>query len=578
VTLGLLFERAAASGSGVRFLDGAEREEFHPYSALYLQAAGVAGGLRARGIAPGDRVGIILPTAPAFYHAFFGVLLAGAVPTPLYPPLRLGRMEEYHERTAGMLRAAEARLVVTNEVIRRVLGRTMERAAAPLGCITLEDLPRSSGPRLSASSDDTALIQFSSGTTADPKPVRLSHRQILANVEAIAGAILSAFPEGPGLTHTGVSWLPLYHDMGLIGCLVTAVAHPADLTLIPPEIFAARPAIWLRAISRYRATISAAPNFAYGYCVERVRDEDLAGVDLSCWRLALNGAEPVTPRVLAGFIERFGAYGFREEVLTPVYGLAEATLAVTFSDPRRRFESATFDRQRLTEDGVAQPAPEGCPLVSVGKPLPGCQVQILLDDGTLAPNGHLGRVLVRGPSLMQGYHAQPEATHSVMKDGWLETGDRGFLLDGSLFLYGREKDLIILRGRNHAPQDIEQALEGLPGIRPGCCAAIGVVPEGAAGEILVILAERARDASPTAAAELVDTIRAAVNERTGLRADRVVVLQPGSLPRTSSGKIRRSEAGRLYLAGALSPPAPVGRLRLALEMLRSAVAFSRRRK
>jgi acyl-CoA synthetase (AMP-forming)/AMP-acid ligase II len=309
-----------------------------------------------------------------------------------------------------------------------------------------------------------------------------------------------------------------------------------------------------------------------------VRDEDLAGVDLSCWRLALNGAEPVTPCVLAGFIERFGPYGFREEVLTPVYGLAEATLAVTFSDPRRRFESATFDRQRLTEDGVAQPAPEGCPLVSVGKPLPGCQVQIQRDDGTPAPNGHLGRVLVRGPSLMQGYHAQPEATRSVMKDGWLETGDRGFFFDESLYLYGREKDLIILRGRNHAPQDIEQALEGLPGIRAGCCAAIGVVPEGAAGEILVVLAERARDASASTAAKLVDTIRAAVNERTGLRAERVLVLEPGTLPRTSSGKIRRSEACRLYLAGALSPPAPVGRLPLALEMLRSAVAFARRRK
>lgn len=577
MTLGLLLERAAASQRGVRFLDGAERASFYPYATLLERAAGVAGGLSEIGVRPGERVGIILPTSPGFYDAFFGALLAGAVPAPLYPPVRLGRLEEYHQRTARMLEACEARVVLSSKPIRRILGRTMERAAVALGCLALEDLPRRPGRPGEASPDDPALIQFSSGTTADPRPVRLSHRQILANVEAISGAILSAFPEGPELTHSGLSWLPLYHDMGLIGSVLVALAHPADLTLIAPEIFAARPAIWLRAISRYRPTVSAAPNFAYGYCVQRIRDEELSGVDLSSWRLALNGAEPVTPRVLSSFIERFRAYGFREEALTPVYGLAEAALAVTFSDPRRGFGSAEFEREGLTRDGVARPLAGGCPLVSVGKPLPGYQVRVVRDNGTPAPSGHVGRILVRGPSLMQAYHGRPEDTMAVLKEGWLDTGDRGFLFEENLFLYGREKDLIILRGRNYAPQDIEQALDGLAGLRTGCSAALGIVPEGAAGEMLVILAERARERQQASDEELLQAMRGRINERTGLVAERLLVLAPGSLPRTSSGKIRRSEARRLYLAGALSPPLAVSRLRLAAEMLRSAVAFARRR-
>jgi len=580
VTLGLLLERAAASSRGVRFLDGAERESFFSYAALFERATGVAGGLSAMGIGPGDRVGIILPTAPDFYDAFFGALAAGAIPAPLYPPVRLGRLQEYHQRTASQLRACQARVVITNPGIRRILGRTLEQAAVSLGCLSLPDLPRLPPPPHSPSFDDAALIQFSSGTTADPKPVRLTHRQILANVEAISRTILDAFPEGPDLTHSGVSWLPLYHDMGLIGCLVVALAHPSDLTLIPPEIFAARPALWLRAISRYRATVSAAPNFAYGYCADRIREEELSGVDLSSWRLALNGAEPVTPRVLSSFIERFRAYGFREEALTPVYGLAEATLAVTFSDPRRAFVSVAFERERLTREGVARPAEGGLPLVSVGKPLPGYEVRLVGDGGTLAPPGQVGRVFVRGPSLMEAYHERPQATRAVMKDGWLDTGDRGFFFQENLFLYGREKDLIILRGRNYAPQDVEQALEGLPGLRTGCAAAVGVVPEedgGEAGEILVILVERARGRAATGDGELVGAIRERVNERLGLVAERVLILEPGTLPRTSSGKLRRNEARRLYLEGVLTPPASVTRIRLAVEAIRSTLAFGRGR-
>lgn len=574
VTLLQVLERAARSEFGVRFLDREEKEGFFTYRDLKARAEGVAGGLEAMGLRPGDRVALILETSPSFYDAFFGTLLAGGVPVPLYPPVRLGRLDEYHERTAAMLRAARCRVVLTESAIRRVLGRTMATVEADLGCVTMQDLPRRDARRVDVRPDDLAFIQFSSGTTLAPKPVRLTHRQILANVEVILDAIRRLSPE-ENVVHSGVSWLPLYHDMGLVGFVFGALALPADLTLLSPALFVARPATWLRAISRYRATVSGAPHFAYNLSAERIRDAELEGVDLSSWRLALDGAEPVTPSVLRRFIERFRPYGFREEALTPVYGLAEATLAVTFSDPLRPFESETFDRAELTRH-VAHPAREGTALVSVGKPLPGYELKIVGEEGSEAPPGQVGRVWVRGPSLMDGYDGLPETTAEVMHEGWLDTGDTGFFHVGNLYLYGREKDLIILRGRNYAPQDVEQALEGVPGVRAGCTAAVGVVPEGGASEVLVVLVERRPGRRPTEA-ELTRALRERILDRTGLVPEKVVLLRPGTLPRTSSGKIRRNETRRLYLKDALTPPRPVNAVRMAGEMIRSEVAFLRSR-
>jgi len=580
LTLGRALERAAATRLGVRFLDRRERDTLIPYRELLAAARRVAAGLRRLGLRRGERVALILPTGPGFYHAFFGASLAGAVPVPLYPPVRLGLLDEYHQRTAEMLRACGARLVLTETAIRRILGPTVERARPPLGCLTVAELPDGQPSDDRAAIDDVAFIQFSSGTTGAPKPIQLTHRQVLANASLILDQIMTSYPEEGGLVHRGVSWLPLYHDMGLVGCVLVALLHPGELTLIPPELFVARPAVWLRAISRFKGTVSPAPNFAYALCAERVTDEEITGVDLSSWRLALNGAEPVTPGVLERFIRRFAQHGLRPEALTPVYGLAEATLAVTFSDVRHPFRWRRFDRRRLNGEGVAAPTDEGTDgeaLVDLGRPLPGFQLRVVSPGGVELPEGRIGRILVRGPSVMQGYHGESAATAAVLDtEGWLDTGDLGFLLDARLFLHGRAKDVVIINGRNHAPQAVEHALEGLAGMRAGCCAAVGIVPSGGDGEELALLLERARS-GPRDDEALARAARERVASRTGLVPRRVLVLEPGTLPRTSSGKIRRAEARRRLLAGELRPPRPVSAVRMAGELLRSALALARAR-
>jgi fatty-acyl-CoA synthase len=297
-------------------------------------------------------------------------------------------------------------------------------------------------------------------------------------------------------------------------------------------------------------------------------------VDLSSWRIALNGAEPVTPNVLERFVERFAPYGLRAEALTPVYGLAEASLAVTFSELRAPFRHRSFDRSALVREGIARVAAGGQPLVSLGRPLPGFALRIVDAGGDELEPGRLGRVRVRGPSLMQGYLGMPGATAAALRDGWLDTGDTGFLHEGELFLYGRAKDLLVLRGRNYAPQDVEHAVDGVPGVRTGCSAAVGLLSESGEGEELVLFVERARDAAVEDEA-LAERVRRRVLERTGLAPARVHVLAAGTLPRTSSGKIRRGETRRAFLAGELTPPERVTVLRLAREMLRSRLAFAR---
>src|SRR5438105_10345965 len=362
-TVPAALEAAAKSRWGLGFLDARERETRLAFAALHERAMRTAGGLRELGVRRGDRVAIVLPTGPEFMHAFFGALYAGAVPVPLYPPVRLGRLDEYHLRTARMLETCSARIVLSDSRISRLLGVAVSRARPPLG---LHQVPE--GPELIEAAAALALIQFSSGTTVDPKPVALTHANVLANLAAIETIV------PPGDEQSGVSWLPLYHDMGLIGCLLLAVYRPGPLTLFGPELFLARPALWLRAISRNRATLSVAPNFAYGLCARRIRDQEMAGVDLSSWRFALNGAEPVAPAVLRRFAERFSRWGFDARALMPVYGLSEASLAVTFTPPGRGSRSEQVEQRELP---------------SVGAPLPGVDVEV-----------REGRIFVRGPSVM----------------------------------------------------------------------------------------------------------------------------------------------------------------------------------
>ncbi len=561
----LLVRAARSDDTGVRVLDRDGAETWLSWPVILDRARRAADWLRRIGIREGDRVGLVFGTEAGFFDAFFGVMLAAAVPVPLYPPARLGRLEEYCARTARMLRAVDAALLLTNRRMYRILGEVVRDARPRLGCRVLPGTGLKTGAATHLSPSDLGLIQFSSGTVTEPKAVALTHRALVAQA-----TLLNTFwPDAPAVRHSGVSWLPLYHDMGLIGCLFTAIERPGTLTLIPPETFVARPAVWLQTISKYRASLSPAPNFGYSLAAARVRDDDLEGVDLSCWRVALCGAETIVPEVMRTFLSRFARWGLAPETLTPVYGLSEAALAVTFSDTGAPFLSRRFDRAALERDGVAVEAEDGRELVSVGRPVPGFEVRIVTDAGAPAPDGRVGLIECRGPSIMERYENNADATREVFHRGWLATGDLGFLHDGDLFLTGRRKDVLIVRGANHAPEEVEAATQGVDGARAGCAVAVSWLPEHADGERLLLFVEARRDVAPAAYSAIAAGCERAVLAATGLMPDSVRVLPPGTLPRTSSGKLRRQETLKRHLAGTLLPPAPHQTARLAVAIARS---------
>jgi acyl-CoA synthetase (AMP-forming)/AMP-acid ligase II len=554
-TLNEMLAVAAQSGASLFFVNRKEQDHEVPMARIRERGRLIAADLRGRGVRKGDRIALVLPTCPEFVECFFGVLYAGAVPVPLYPPVRLGRLDEYHRNTAAMLAAVDAALVVTDERIRRFLGVAVDISAPRLGLVTASSLGGTTSVEIEVADDDVALIQFSSGTTSDPKPVALTHANLLSNLAAIERYLADEGAPNP----VGVTWLPLYHDMGLIGNLLSAFYMPAPLVLLPPELFVAVPAAWLRAISRHRGTVTAAPNFAFGLCLKRIRDEELEGVDLSSWRVSLNGAEAVTAAVQRRFDERFGRWGLRASSLTPCYGMAEASLGVTFKPAGTCYRTLGVDAEKLAVDGVVELGSKE--LVSVGRPLPGVKVEIRDDQGVVLPPGRVGHVVVRGASVMVGYFGRTDLTDQVLQNGWLDTGDLGFAHDGELFLCGRHKDIIIVRGANHAPEEFEAALDALDGVRTGCAVAVGFIPTGEDDEALAMLVETASDAAPT----LAHDVASRVEERTRIRPAHVELLAPGTLPRTSSGKLRRREARTQWLAGTLAPPNKVSAVRLLVE-------------
>ncbi|HET6436530.1 MAG TPA: AMP-binding protein [Anaeromyxobacter sp.] len=560
---------AARDPSGATFVGLDERESFLPWGEIFHRAARAGGALGEAGVSPGDRVAIVLRTEPAFLDAFLGAWWCGAVPVPLYPPVRLGRMEEYLTATSRMISLVGARAVVSAGGIRRLLGPAVERSAPDLGCLDAGRLLL--GPpaplRLPAPGD-LALVQFSSGSTVDPKPVALTHGALRAMADAL---VLETRPDRR--RDALVSWLPLYHDMGLIGCLLGAATYPGPLVLIAPEHFLARPALWPRAVARHRGSLSAAPSFAFAYAADRVRPVDLLGLSLSSWRLALNGAEPISGEAMRRFAARMAPHGFDVGALVPGYGLAEASLAVSFAPPGRPPEGRRIDPVRLARDGVVAPGERE--VVSVGRPVAGVEVALRDEEGALLGEGRLGRIFVRGPALMKGYLGDPAATERALSGGWLDTGDLGFVQDGELHVHGRAKDVVIVRGANHAPEEFEAPLLSVTGLRPGCAVAVGWTA-GGAGETLVVLAERTREEGGDGV--LAQRIRRAVLEATGVEPAEIHLLAPGTLPRTSSGKLRRGEARRRLQAGTLTPPEKVTPLRLVRHAARSQLAYLRSRR
>lgn len=564
-TLNEMLAAAADSNTDLTFVN--RREEDHPVPMAHIHEAAqsIAADLVDRGVRKGDRVAIVLPTCPEFVQCFFGVLLAGAVPVPLYPPVRLGRLDEYHKRTAAMLSAVDAALVVSDDRIRRLLGPAVESSAPRLGCVTASTLGGSKSTEIEVAAGDLALIQFSSGSTSDPKPVALTHANLLANLASITDYIKNEDTRDG----VGVTWLPLYHDMGLIGNLLLAFYVPGPLVLIPPEMFLAVPGAWLRAISRHRGTFTTAPNFAFGLCLNRIRDDELEGVDLSSWRICLNGAEPISAAVQRRFIDRFGRFGLTPRAITPAYGMSEASLAVTFKRAGEEYRTVGVDAEELASGGVVKPGVTQ--VVCVGTPVAGMEIAIRDDRGESVAPGRVGHIHLRGPNIMAEYFGRTDLTDQAIHGGWLDTGDLGFEHDGELLVCGRSKDVVIVRGANHSPQEFEAALDGLPGVRPGCAVAVGFLPDGEDDESLAMLVEATSDAP----ASLAHDVAARVQQCTRIRPAHVELLAPGTLPRTSSGKMRRREARSQWLAGTLAPPKKVSVMGLLVKAAIGEVSHAR---
>jgi 1-acyl-sn-glycerol-3-phosphate acyltransferase len=543
--------------------DGSERLITH--GELWSRATAIAGGLRSVGLSRGARVGLILRTEQAFFEAFFGALAAGAVPVPLYPPVRADDIPAYARRQQAILRNADAQILVTFAEAERV--GTLIRSQVPSleGVTTVDSLARSgvgaaSPPR--PASDDPALIQYTSGSTGNPKGVLLSHANILANIRAI-GAALKVGPE-----EVSVSWLPLYHDMGLIGMWLGSLYFGAPLALMSPLAFLARPARWLWAIHAHRGTLSAAPNFAFDLCAAKIRDDEITGLDLGSWRLALNGAEPVSAETIERFTRRFEPYGFRRAAMSPAYGLAESSVAVTLSAPGIVPRVDRVVRDRFERAREVTPASEGDPrplrFVSCGRALGDHEVRIVDREGHRLADRHEGRILFRGPSVTRGYFRNPAATAAtLLPDGWMVSGDRGYWVDGLLFVTGREKDLIIQGGRNIWAEEVERVASGVSGIRQGCVAAFGVPDAGSGTERFVIVAET-RERGPQKHEALRRAIRDRVVEAIGATPDVVVIAEPRTVLKTPNGKIQRSAMRAAYLEGRLGQRRPAVRQWAAL--------------
>ncbi|MEZ4426908.1 MAG: AMP-binding protein [Nannocystaceae bacterium] len=540
---------AAGGGddAGVTFVDLHEREERRSWRVVEARARLSADALYRAGIRPGDRVAIVVKVGPTFLDAFFGTCLAGAVPVVLAPPRRTRALDSWSRATGRMLMRTGARAVIAEaESARRIEALLPGQNAAQLhDAATLVERGTRAVHSSTPAPEALACVQFSSGTHSEPKAVALSHRSIMAQLAMLE----SSMEYGPSERRSMACWLPLNHDMGLFGHLLHAVYCAAPIVMAAPETFLARPSVMLRAVSRHRVTFMSSPNFFYALCTRRVADAELEGVDLSSWRFILNGAEPVAPAIVRAFGERFRPYGLDPERMMPVYGLAEATLAVTFAPPGRPTRSIAIDGAQLARTGEISPGT--FEVASVGPPVAGVEVEVRDDDGRAVPARRVGHVWVRSPSVMLGYLGDPEATRSTLVQGWLNTGDLGFLDDGELTLCGRAKDVVIIRGANHVPEEFEACLDDMTneGVRAGSAVAVGFVPQGA-GEELLILAESRVDPPPSG---LEAAIRTRVLERTGILPFGVVLFTRGALPKTTSGKRRRGEALRQLLAGEIIP-------------------------
>jgi 1-acyl-sn-glycerol-3-phosphate acyltransferase len=539
--------REHADRTQIIYLSDVAEEEIS-YAKLKAGAAAVAAGLQRLGLEAGQTVAIMLPTSPEYFYTYFGILLAGGIAVPIYPPTRMSQIEEHVRRHAGILANAQAAILVTVAEAMAV-ARLLEALVPRLRkVVTADELTkvRSEAVSVSVSADDIAFIQYTSGSTGNPKGVVLTHANLLANIRAIGEAIQVTSRD------VFVSWLPLYHDMGLISGWLASLYFGNPLVVMSPISFLARPERWLWAIHRYGGTLTAAPNFAYELCLKRLDDEQLSGLNLASIRLMANGSESVSPDTIERFTARFSKYGFSPQAMAPVYGLAESTVGLLVPPMGRGALIDRIRREPFVRDRKAIPATPDDPnpqrYVACGRPLPKHEIRIVDETGLEVGERVEGQLEFKGPSATSGYYRNPEQTKHLFHGEWLDTGDRAYIAQGDVYITGRVKDIIIRGGRNIYPHELEETVGALDGVRKGCVAVFGSPDKQSGTERLVVLAET-RETDAQARDALHETISRTVVDVLGEPPDEVVLAPPHTVLKTSSGKLRRSASRELYEAG-----------------------------
>ncbi len=532
-------------------------EEELSYAAIQRGAAAYASRLCAHGLQPGQTAAIMLPTGRDYLFSFFGILMAGGIPVPLYPPARPAQIEDHLRRHVGILGNCRAAMLITIPAAKTVALLLRSQVQSLQQVLMPDDLAGGDAAftPLPAKPGDIAFLQYTSGSTGNPKGVVLTHANLVTNIRGMAEAVQASAND------VFVSWLPLYHDMGLIGAWFAALYHGFPTVLMSPLAFLSHPSRWLWAIHRHRGTLSGGPNFSYELCLKRIDDAELEGLDLSCWRYAFNGAEPVSPDTLAAFEQRFARYGLPANALQPVYGLAEASVGLAFPAPGTHYRIDRIERAAFQNEGVARPAAAGessaLQVPCCGRVIPAHHLRVVDSAGVELADRQEGRLQFKGLSATSGYYRNPEQTRKLFAGAWLDTGDLAYLADGELYLSGRAKDIIIRGGRNLYPYELEQAVGALPGIRKGCVAVFGSIDPASGTERVVVFAE-----TRETGADALEALRRSINERAvdliGLPADDIVLAPPHTVLKTSSGKIRRAASREYYESGGTGArPAPV---------------------
>jgi fatty-acyl-CoA synthase len=549
-TLGAALDYAAKGKRGLNFHDarGALVQPY-PYTQLREDAIAMARRLIAAGVTPEDRIALVAETSPEFAALFFGVVYAGAWPVPLPLPTSFGGRDSYIEQLRVQLASCDPLMLIYPPELAQMAGAAATLAGTQgldWAELIARDAPDVALP--SAKGSDIAYLQYSSGSTRFPHGVAITHHALLNN--------LAAHGHGMALQASDrcISWLPWYHDMGLVGCFLSPVANQVSTDYLKTEDFARRPLAWLDMISRNQGTtLSYSPTFGYDICARRMSSQTKASdrFDLSRWRIAGNGADMIRPDVMQSFVDAFADAGFKATAFLPSYGLAEATLAVSIMPPGEGIRVELVEETQLSGVAAGQDRPQRYrAIVNCGKPVRDMKVEIREEDGTPLPERAIGKLWCSGPSVMVGYFRDEASTDACLVDGWLDTGDMGYLSDGYVYIVGRAKDMIIINGRNHWPQDIEWAVEQLPGFKAGDIAAFAITTPG--GEETPAVLVQCRSSDEAERVRLRDEIRERVRSVTGMNCV-IELIPPRTLPRTSSGKLSRAKARNLYLAGEIKP-------------------------